>query len=97
MSSHQAIMEVAGYPNVNFNTSDGSSICKIINQASYNWALSNASQTTVMRFQKFGEPYVMEEDKGPYSEEVCVWDPLDYHKTQNSSGDDIVEVSSPML
>ena len=97
MSSRQAIMEAAGYPNVNFNTSDGYSICKVINQASYNWALSNASQTTVMRFQKFGEPYIMGEDKGPYSEEVWVWDPLDYHKTQNSSGDDIVEVSSPMM
>ena len=98
MSSRQAIMEAAGYPNVNFNTSDGSSICKIINQASYNWALLNASKITVMRFQKFGEPYVMGEDEGPYNAgPLWIWDPLRYHKTQNSSNDDIIEIRSPMM
>ena len=97
MSSRQAIMEAAGYNNVDFNTSDGFSICSVINKASYNWALSNASNTTVARFQKFGEPYVMGEDEGPYDiGPLWIWDPLKYKKT-TSSGNDAIEIRSPTL
>ena len=97
MSSRQAIMEAAGHKDVNFNTSDGFSICKIINEESYSWALSNASTTTVARFQKFGEPYAMGEDEGPYNVgPIWILEPLKYKKT-SSDGNDVVDVRSPML
>ena len=98
MSSRQAIMEAAGYKNVDFNTSDGFSICKVINEESYDWALCNASNVTVARFQKFGEPYVMGEDEGPYNVgPLWILDPLKFKKTVSSSGDDTIEIRSPML
>ena len=98
MSSRQAIMESAGYRNVNFNTSDGFSICKVINEESYNSALKNASNTTAARFQKFGEPYVMGDDEDPYNiGPVWILNPLKYKKTVGSTGNDVVEIRSPML
>ena len=98
MSSRQAVMEAAGDKNVNFNTSDGFSICRVINENSYSWALSSASNTTVARFQKHGEPYVMGEDEGPYNAgPLWIWDHLKYKKTVNSSGDDVIDIRSPMM
>ena len=99
MSSRQAMMEAAGYKNVNFNSSDGSSLCKVINQNSYDWALNSSSLTTKSRFQKYGVPYIMGEDEGPYNiGPLWIWDPLKYEKISNSSGGTVaVEIRSPML
>lgn len=55
LKSRQAIMEGAGYKNVDFNTSDGSSLCKEINQAAYRWALNSTGSDTAQRFQKYGD------------------------------------------
>ena len=98
MSSRQAIMEAVGYKNVDFNTSDGFSICKLINSVSYQRALKNASNVTLARFVKFGEPYSMGEDKGPYDVgSLWIWDPPHYEKTADSEGNDVIEIQSPML
>ena len=98
LKSRQAIMEAVGYKNVDFNTTDGSSICRIINQQSYEWAKKNAGNKTLTRFEKFGVPMVMGEDKGPYNAgPLWIWTPLSLSKTTNSSGGAILEVRAPMM
>ena len=98
LKSRQAIMEAAGYKNVDFNTSDGSPICKMINQESYQWAKRNAGNKTLARFETFGVPMVMGEDKGPYNAgPLWIWTPLSLSKTTNSSGGAVLEVRAPMM
>ena len=98
LKSRQAIMEAAGYKNVDFNTSDGSSICKIINQASYDWAKNISGDKTLARFERFGVPMVMGEDKGPYNAgPLWIWTSLSLSKATNSSGGAILEVRAPMM
>lgn len=98
LKSRQAVLEAAGYHNVSFNTSDGFSICKVINQASYDFALQNAGSHTQARFQQFGVPMVMGKDKGPYyAGPLWILTPLSYSKTKSSTGEDMLEVRSAML
>ena len=98
LKARQAVMEAAGYHNVSFNVSDGSSICKVINQQAYDWALQNASSNTRARFLEFGVQLVMAEDKGPYNVgPLWIWTPLSYSKSTNSTGGEIMEVQSVML
>ena len=98
LKSRQAIMEAVGYKNVDFNTTDGSSICKIINQDSYAWAKNNAGDKTLERFERFGVPMVMGNDKGPYNAgPLWIWTPLSLSKTTNSSGHAILEIRAPMM
>ena len=98
LKSRQSILEAAGHKDVDFNTSDGASICKTINQASYDWALKNADQSTVARFQKYGVQMVMGEDEGPFDEgPVWIWTSLSYKNGTDSDGRQICEVRSVML
>ena len=98
MKSRQAIMEATGHTNVDFNKTDGGSLCKLINQAAYEWALSISGNKTVQRFQKFGEPMVMGEDEGPYNVgPLWIWNPLKYKQTKDSSGEKILLVQSVMM
>ncbi len=98
IKSRQSIMEAAGMKNVSFNTSDGFSICKLINEQSYKWALSNAAINTLARFNRSGVPMVMGEDKGPYNNgAIWIWYPLVYTNTKNSTGGDILEIQSISL
>ena len=99
LKSRQAVMLGAGYTNVDFNTSDGSSLCKTINEASYKWALQNAGSAAVARFQQNGVQMVMGEDEGPYNEgPVWIWKPLDYSDGKDpSSGRQTRVVRSVMM
>ena len=98
LKSRQAVMEAAGYTNVNFNTSDGGSICQVINQEAINWALGNVDATTLSRYVRYGVYMVVGEDKGPYNAgPLWIWNPLSYKTTQNSTGEDQMEVRSVML
>lgn len=54
LKSRQAVKLAAGYKGVDFNTSDGGSLCAEINRASYEWAMKNASATALDRFKKHG-------------------------------------------
>ena len=97
MVSRQVMMEAAGYRDVDFNTSDGYSVCKLINQASYNWAIGNASNRTLQRYTKYGVPYVMGNDEGPYNIfPEWVYNPLQYKHTK-TAGEDVIIVQSPTL
>ena len=90
------IME--SYGHVDFNTSDGYSVCKLINQASYNWALGLASNHSLQRFLKYGVPFIMGNDEGPYNVfPEWVYYPLEYKKNKSADGKDVVIVKSPIL
>ena len=98
LKSRQSILEAVGYANVDFNTSDGSSICRVINQESYEWAKRNAGNKTLARFERVGVPIVMGEDKGPYNAgPLWIWTPLSLSKKTNSSGGAVLEVRAPMM
>ena len=91
-------LQAAGKGTLDFNVTDGSSICKKINQAVYDWALENYGNDTLDRFKRLGEPMVMGEDKGPYNVgPIWIWDPLHYKHTTDSTGNKVLEVSSVMM
>ena len=98
MSSRQAIMEATGMKNVDFNKTDGWSICKFINQASYSWALNHTGERTLERFRKLGEELVFGEDEGPYNAgPLWIWNPLKYKEKTLSNGRTVQEIFSPMM
>lgn len=98
LKSRQVVMEAAGYKNVDFNKTDGGSLCKDINQASYDWALKNADNSTLMRFQKYGVKMVMGKDEGPYNEgPLWIWKAISYKDSKDSSGRQTRVVSSVMM
>ena len=98
LKSRQIVLESAGYRNTDFNKTDGSSICKDINQKAYEWALQSTNKATLARFNKYGVPMVMGDDQGPYNVgPVWIWDPLSYKKIKSSSGQDVIEVRSVMM
>ena len=67
MTSRQRSYIYAGYLDANFSITDAPSLCAEINNASYQWALENAGYENRARFQRYGEPYVMGPDLGPYN------------------------------
>ena len=98
LKSRQAVMEAAGYKNVNFNVSDGESLCKRINEEAYAWSLRNAGSNTLTRYKKYGVPIIMGSDKGPYNVgPLWIWTPLSYEDTKNSSGHKVLEIKSVMM
>ncbi len=98
LKSRQIVFQAAGYKDVNFTKTDEWSICKVINQEAYNWALQNAASHTRARFQQYGVPMVMGEDKGPYNiGPLWIWTPLSYKNAKNETGGDIVEIRSVMM
>ena len=98
LKSRQAVLIAAGHKDVYFNETDKPSLCKLINQASYNWALQNADNITAQRFQKYGVQMIMGEDEGPYNEgPLWIWKPLDYKTSKDSSGRQVLTVRSIMM
>jgi len=98
LKSRQTVMQAAGMKNVSFNISDAPSICKQINQQSYNWALNNAGTKSYNRYISFGEYMTMGEDLGPYNAgPEWSWSPLKFTETKNSTGGDVLEVKAVML
>lgn len=98
MSSRQAMMQAAGYGVLDFNKTDGGSVCQTINQASYKWALDNAGKNALARFSKFGEPMVMGRDKGPYNiGPLWIWKPLEYKEVVDSAGNKENQIRSIMM
>lgn len=64
LKSRQAVWEKAGCKNVDYDSTDrnNAKACRAINQASWDWAMSVASDTAKARLQKFGRPLVMGDD-----------------------------------
>ncbi|KAK3258049.1 hypothetical protein CYMTET_32889 [Cymbomonas tetramitiformis] len=66
LKSRQAMWQAAGFSDditKDIEKTDGSlEICKSINQASYDWALSSASPAAKAKFSSVGEPYVFVDD-----------------------------------
>jgi len=98
LKSRQTVMQAAGMKNVSFNISDAPSICKQINQQSYNWALNNAGMKSYNRYISFGEYMTMGEDLGPYNVgPEWIWNPLKYTEARNSTGGAVLEVKAVMM
>lgn len=98
MSSRQAIFQAAGKGKQDFNKTDGSSLCKVINQAAYDWAVGTCGAKTLARFQQLGQAMIMGEDKGPYNIfPEWIFESLEYKQSSDSGGRKTVEVSSPTL
>ena len=97
MNSRQAVWEAVGMQNVNFEVSDGPSICKYTNEAAYNWTVKSVAPKTLARFQKYGEPLVMGEDKGSYIFPEWALLPLEYTEMKDDAGNSYILVSSPMM
>ena len=98
LKARQAVMEASGMSNVDFNVSDGSSLCSLINEASFDWAYLQTASKTWARFEKFGERLIMGTDKGPYNAgPLWIWNPLHYEKSTDASDRAIVLVQSPMM
>ena len=96
LSSRQKIMEAAGMGKVDFNKTDGGSICKKINEYTYSWALANAGSNTLARFKKLGEPMVFGEDKLENNGLVWIYYPLEYNQTTNN-GKTVLKITSLTL
>ena len=98
LSSRQAILQAAGYKSVDFNKTDGGSICRTINEAAYAWAKQHSNSNTLNRFAKLGEPLIFGEDKGPYNAgPLWIYSSLEYKKSKDSAGNEVIEIQSPML
>ena len=97
MNSRQAMWEAVGINDVNFNVSDGPPICKYINEAVYNWTVNLVAQKTLTRFQQYGEPLVMGEDKGSYIFPEWALITLEYTEMKDDTGNKYVLISSPMM
>ena len=98
IKSRQVFLEAAGYGKVDFNVTDSPSLCAEVNRLSYNWAMKNASPDTLSRFTRYGVPMVMVKDRGPYNAgPLWIYNSLKYTKAKNSTGGDIIEVSSAIL
>jgi len=67
LRSRQAAMEAVGDSNVDFNTTDGGSLCGEINNAALKWAMSITDNNTLADYLQHGQQLVIGEDKGPYN------------------------------
>ena len=103
IKSRQVMWMAAGYKNVDFNATDGPalSLCKVVNENTYASALNtltSAAGRTLSRFLNYGVPMVMVKDRGPYNAgPLWIFNSLEYTKAKNSTGGDIIEVSSATL
>ena len=101
--SRQVVWMAAGYKNVAFNSTDGpsASLCRLVNQHTYTTALNTLQSTageTLSRFFAYGVPMVMVKDRGPFNAgPLFISNHLKYTKAKNSTGGDIIEVSSATL
>lgn len=96
LKSRQSVMLAAGFKNVDFNVSDAGSRCKTINQLAYDWALNHSDSISRDRFEKFGIPIVMGEDKGCWHNGgLWIYLPMSY--MYNNSTKEVLTVSSIQL
>ena len=96
MSSRQNIYTHAGLSNQDFDQLDGGDVrCGEINQKAWDYALSNAGNHTVDRFNQYGQPYRIISDIDVCPAGPCwIWKELQYDETESG---DAVEVASPQF
>eukprot|EP00656_Telonema_subtile_P021149 TRINITY_DN2218_c0_g1_i1.p1 TRINITY_DN2218_c0_g1~~TRINITY_DN2218_c0_g1_i1.p1 ORF type:complete len:497 (-),score=100.11 TRINITY_DN2218_c0_g1_i1:145-1635(-) len=64
MKSREAVWEAAGFgPQDDSKTDKNNSMCKVVNQAAYDWALAHADPSVKAQFLQHGEPFVIVDDK----------------------------------
>lgn len=72
MISRQVLLEAVDGKSHDFNQTDGQSLCGLINQKAFDWAVNNAGMKTKDRYDRKGKQLVIGEDMGPFIEEA-VW------------------------
>ena len=97
LSSRQKIMESAGMGKVDFNKTDGGSICKTINEYTYSWALANAGSNSLTRYKKLGEPMVFGDDILENNGLVWIYYPIEYKQKTDKNGATVQEIRSPTM
>ena len=97
MKSRQTIMEAAGMGSVDFNTTDGPSLCKMINENSYNWSMANVGPATLARYITYGVKMVMLDDEIDNNGGIWIFKPMEYKTGKNSTGGETLEVRSLAL
>ena len=98
LKSRQTIVNAAGRGPASFNTTDGGSICRVINQAAFDWATNATANRTLARFKRYGEPMRMGDDKGPYNAgPLWIYNPLEFNRRTDDDGNKFVLVQAPML
>lgn len=100
LKSRQAFWQSAGIWNANYTQTDlNETRCAAINQAAYDWAKSRASKTSLDRFAKLGEEYVMGQDvKSPIGITGPTWigKSLQYNRSvDEKTGKSVMVVRSP--
>jgi hypothetical protein len=82
--SRQNMQVKAGYTDTDFHEADEvGQRCEEINQKAIDWAVENAGEKSLTRYQQKGEQLVLGDDKGPYNEgPLWIWTYMDY--TENS-------------
>ena len=93
MNSRQALLTYAGLSNVNFTETDGGSLCQFINDKAIDWALTNAGQSSLNRFQQIGEKCVTGDDVDALNGGLWIVDYLTYGET-SKDGETVLEVTS---
>ena len=98
LKSRQVVYEHLGLP-ADFNMTDAPSLCAMINQHAFAWALNISSTAARARYARIGEAYVFGEDLGPYNAgPVWIGAPVVYKPIKNNeTGVSEVEVRSPMM
>lgn len=69
MVSRQILLEAVDGKNHDFNQTDGQSLCGLINQKAFDWAIKNAGNKTKDRYDRKGKQMIIGEDIGPFIEE----------------------------
>jgi hypothetical protein len=96
--SRQQIYQHANIPSALFNETDSGNNCRLINEASYAWALKATGVDALARFQKHGESYTFGDDLGPYNAgPLWIWTYLNFTEKQDSNNNYVTEVRAPYM
>eukprot|EP00942_MAST-04A_sp_MAST-4A-sp1_P015053 g15053.t1 len=96
MMSRQSVWMSVGRKNVNFTETDVvPNTCADINKLAWQYALKNAGETALNRFNAIGEPLVFGKDLGPYNAgPLWIYNGLKYEDAKDKSE---MTIQSPMM
>lgn len=97
LNSRQSFWSHGGVPDPNFNSTDGPSRGKPINEAAFRWSLVESDTTTRQRFEALGQPMRMQSDTlRPAVGPLWIWSYPGYHYLQQGD-QQVYGVSSTVM
>ena len=97
LNSRQRVWVHAGLNASDFNFTDAGPRCAEINMAAYMWALAQCDPAVRTRFSRLGQPLVMGSDVVVIVYPLWSSHRLSFTPRQDSSGHDVMEVTSPTM